>query len=141
MGVWFWAFSAFPAHLSEDQTIMNAEQFILDLSQLRMLSGDDDEFTIDILESIQEESPETISSMQSLLTENKMEKLGATAHRFKSTVNVLGNARINGLLKDIENTAIDSGNVENLSGMMTEFQQLCDQMLQSIQTELDRIKN
>ncbi|MEO0468302.1 MAG: Hpt domain-containing protein [Bacteroidota bacterium] len=119
---------------------MNTEKFYLDLSQLRLLSGDDDEFTIDILESIQEESPEAASAMSSLLAEQDMNKLGATAHRFKSTVNVLGNTNMNGLLKDIENNATDGGSLEDLQGMVQSFQQMCDLMLESIQLELDKLR-
>ena len=120
---------------------MNAGTFSLDLSQLRMLSGDDDEFTIDILESIQEESPEAITSMEQFLKDQNLSQLGAIAHRFKSTVNVLGNSNMNGLLKDIENTAVDEGNVEKLQDMMQDFQQLCDLMLESIQSELNQLRS
>lgn len=112
----------------------------LDLDQLKSLTGEDPEFMIEILEMIEEQSPEVVAEIDSLMTQQAYEPLGRAAHKYKSSVNILGNAALTDLLKDIELTAMDPASREALPPMLDDFRKVCDQLLVAIQTELRSLK-
>lgn len=110
--------------------------------KLEVLAGDEPEFMIEILEMILEESPGIQLKMNALYESQDHDVLASTAHKFKSSVNVLGNPVMDKLLKDIENTAsgkIDQG-TEQLPDLMTSFQEVCDSILDQIQVKLNELK-
>ncbi|MEL6591527.1 MAG: Hpt domain-containing protein [Bacteroidota bacterium] len=119
---------------------MSANKLVLDFDQLKMLSGDDDEFMIEILEMIVNQSPEIVAKMDTLYSESDFQNLGATAHLYKSTVTILGNEPMNQLLKDIENIAKDDEDAEALFPLMERFRTNCNDILDQIQDELIKLK-
>lgn len=126
--------------LNNGRKIMTNDQIVLDFNQLKMLSGDDNEFMIEILEMIADQSPSIVSQMNQLYEEAEFVSLGSTAHLFKSTVTILGNEEINGLLKDIENTATQAQDAEALLPMMNRFREMTNSIIEQVQTELSSIK-
>ena len=119
---------------------MAAEKLVLDFEQLRMLSGDDDEFMIEILEMIIDQSPTVMQKMDELFNQGEFKTLGATAHQYKSTVTILGNENINTLLKDIENTAVQQEDAATLLPMMETFRLNCNDILAQVEAELEKCK-
>ncbi|MDX1908960.1 MAG: Hpt domain-containing protein [Bacteroidia bacterium] len=112
----------------------------LDFEQLRVLSGDDDDFVIEILEMIIEQSPAVLQDMTAQLQRADYPSLGATAHKYKSSVNILGSPVINSLVKDIELTAFNQGNKDQLPDLISQFHQVCDEMLALVRSELQALK-
>lgn len=121
---------------------MSTARIELSFEKLEMLAGEEPEFMIEILEMIVDESPEVRAKMDAQFTASQHQELASTAHKFKSSVNVLGHPVMDQLLKDIENTA--SGRLpsesENLSDLMNQFQQACDVILDQIQLKLQELK-
>ena len=112
----------------------------VDLTQLRNLTGNDRGFMIEILEMIQTQSPETVEQMSSQYQNGELKELSAAAHKFKSSINVLGNPGLIDLMKNIELTALDVGGDTQLDSLMSEFEQVCDQLLGHIQEEVAQLK-
>ena len=120
---------------------MQADSLVLDFDQLKMLSGDDDEFMIEILEMIIDQSPSAVSRMNSLFGSQDFGTLASAAHQYKSTVNILGNPEINNLLKDLENTARDQQNETLISPLMEQLRSMCNDILQQVQGKLTEIQS
>lgn len=119
---------------------MSVNKLVLDFDQLKMLSGDDDEFMIEILEMIADQSPDIIEKMDNLYENADFQTLGATAHLYKSTVTILGNEPMNELLKNIENTAKDQEDAKALLPMMESFRSNCNDILEQVQNQLNQLK-
>jgi HPt (histidine-containing phosphotransfer) domain-containing protein len=119
---------------------MQSKELTLDFEQLKMLSGDSNEFMIEILEMIMEHSPVVLEEMEGLYQAAEFVTLGSTAHQYKSTINILGNPQINMLLKDIENTATQSPETDKLLPLMEDFRQMCNQILVQVEAELEQLK-
>ncbi|MEM6345185.1 MAG: Hpt domain-containing protein [Bacteroidota bacterium] len=119
---------------------MSENKLVLDFDQLKMLSGDDDEFMIEILEMIADQSPDIIEKMDNLYENADFQNLGATAHLYKSTVTILGNEPMNALLKDIENTARDDQDAQALLPLMESFRSNCNDILAQVKEQLAKLK-
>lgn len=119
---------------------MSTETLNLDFSQLEMLTDGDPEFMIEILEMIVEQSPEVRDQMNALLDDKAYNELSAAAHKYKSSITILGDTSIAQLIKDIETYSSREPDLETLPALVKEFEGICDLFLAEIQTELDRIK-
>lgn len=116
---------------------MQAEKFTLDFEHLRSLTGEDNEFMIEILELIVEQSPDVLTEMHTQLDAQDFESLGATAHKYKSSINILGNQKLMGLMKDLEDTATGNQELQKLTDLVQEFEQVCNLMLTELNNELN----
>lgn len=119
---------------------MSSTTLQVDFSSLRTLAGDEDEFVLEILSMIQEESPEVMSKMSEQMALQAFPELAKTAHKFKSSVNVLGSSQINALLKNIELSASETPDPVELGGMVREIQSYCDLLLDQIGEEIDKLQ-
>ena len=113
----------------------------VDFDALRAIAGDEDEFVLEILSMIQEESPGVMNKMSELMALQAFPELAKTAHKFKSSVNVLGSSQINSLLKNIELSASDTPDVVMLGSMVREIQSYCDLLLDKIGEEIDKLQH
>ena len=119
---------------------MNPTSITVDFTGLRAIAGDEDEFVLEILSMIQEESPSVMDKMSELVALQAFPELAKTAHKFKSSVNVLGSSQINTLLKNIELSAADTPDVGELGAMVREIQSYCDLLLDKIGEEIDKLQ-
>ena len=87
---------------------------IVDLDSLRELSGNDLNFISEILGMFTATANEQVEEMNELLKANNMAALSAVAHKFKSSVSILGNSRLYELVNDIEYRAKNNGNREEI---------------------------
>ncbi|MEL6672293.1 MAG: Hpt domain-containing protein [Bacteroidota bacterium] len=119
---------------------MEAETFILDFTHLQSLTGDDNEFMIEILELIVEQSPDVLSDMQDQLAQDNYAALGSTAHKYKSSINILGNVELLSMMNQLEIKSHHQGPREELSSLVASFEKICDQMLFAIKNKLSDLK-
>lgn len=112
----------------------------LDFSQLQMLTGDDNEFMIEILSMIVEESPGALEEMYQLLESKQYAALSGRAHKYKSTVSILGNQELLDLMKEIENEAAGDCRHDKLVAQVQLFDSICHGMLEQLQAELARLQ-
>lgn len=122
-----------------DYTAMSLSSTI-DLSQLEQMTGGDQQFLIQVLELIHRQSPDVLQKMQADLQSDDLAALGAAAHKFKSSIHVLGNSEWVQLLKQIELTATDQQDRKMLTCLLKEFEHVCDDILDRISDELDRLR-
>ena len=120
---------------------MTKSQAHIDISSLRQMTGNDADFLIEVLELIRSQSPQMLTQMQDSLREDELSKLGATAHKMKSTLHVLGNRDWVDLLKNLELAAKGEHNREASAELLQELQVVCDLMLDRIDDELHQLRS
>ena len=126
--------------LIQQFSLMQAEKFSLDFGHLRSLTGDDNEFMIEILELIVDQSPDVLEEMKGQLQTQAYGPLGATAHKYKSSINILGNPDLIRLMKDIEHISTSSEEKEKLMDLVSEFEEVCDLLLDALKVELQNLQ-
>lgn len=112
----------------------------IDFAQLSMLSDEDPEFMIEILELIEKQSPVVLSEMKSQLQKGAFADLSATAHKYKSSINILRNNTLDTLVKNIETNAKTQEKWGELNDLMKEFEEVCDKLLEAVRAELMGLK-
>ncbi len=119
---------------------MQSTKAFIDIAPLRQITGDDSAFLIEVLELIRHQSPIMVQQMQDSLKQDDLNGLGATAHKLKSTLHVLGNNDWLTLLKELEYWAKEEGDKSTSASLLEDFQNVCGQMLDRIDDELSRLR-
>lgn len=88
---------------------------IIDLDSLRELSGNDLDFIAEILGMFTATANEQVQEMKELLKAGNMAGLSSVAHKFKSSVSILGNSRLYELVNELEYRAKNNGNHHEIS--------------------------
>jgi len=77
----------------------------LNLDYLIELSGGDKEFIAEIVDMFIVDAPEVLRQSQTYLKNEDFELLKITVHKLKSSVQIMGNMELAGLIQTIENNA------------------------------------
>ncbi|MEM7511224.1 MAG: Hpt domain-containing protein [Bacteroidota bacterium] len=114
---------------------------VLDIQydQLEELTGSDPEFMVEILEMIVEQTPEVLEEMDTLLQSASFADLSGKAHKYKSTINILGGNALTDVTKDLEIQAKQNPTVENLTPLIADFKSLCTDMLRQLRIKLQQL--
>ena len=83
----------------------NNQRFRIDLTQLLEISGDDQEFVLEILELIKENTPQLAVDLRSCLNAGDFDGIRTKAHKYKSSVSILNNPEIIKFLNELEEAA------------------------------------
>lgn len=75
------------------------------LDELERLSGGDQGFIVDIILTITESCPIVAQSLENHFQSGDMDALSFTLHKFKSTINILGNSDLSILISELEHNA------------------------------------
>ena len=112
----------------------------LDFDRLRALTGDDDEFVMEIIEIIIEQTPPLLEDFNHLLASEDFNAFGAAAHKYKSSINILGNQNLIDLMKYMEIESADKQNLEAMNRLLAIFDGVSKGLISILQNEFDRIQ-
>lgn len=112
----------------------------LDFDRLRALTGDDDEFVMEIIEIIIEQTPPLLEEFNQLLNNQDFNAFGAAAHKYKSSINILGNQNLIDLMKYMEIESADKENLEEMTRLLAIFDGVSKGLVTILQAEFDRIQ-
>ena len=93
----------------------------LNFDQLRALSEGDPAFMNQILNLVLEHSVEVMENVDASLAERNFARLKEVAHKYKSSINILSDAGIQKLLKDMENEAEGGQGLSEAPGLFPGF--------------------
>ncbi len=120
---------------------MNAKVIQFDLGHLRMITGDDAEFMIEIMEMIRAESPEVLRDIKGYFERGQFDPLAKAAHKYKSSINILGNAEMIHLMKEMELRSIAAHDPAEIGPMIGQFEEQVTNLLQWLQGALHELRN
>jgi HPt (histidine-containing phosphotransfer) domain-containing protein len=87
---------------------------VIDLHSLKELSGNDEAFIEEILGMFKNTSYQQVEDMKDSLEKDAFDILGVSAHKFKSSVSILGNSNLYELVTAIEHGAKYGGDKKEL---------------------------
>ncbi len=111
-------------------------QLVIDLTPLRMLSGDDAAFMQEILEMIAVQSPQLIEKINQEFSDKDLAAVSKSAHKYKSSLQILGNQHLISMAQEIEDLAATGQLTERLAQLISQFNGISDQLLDIIREEL-----
>lgn len=91
---------------------------IYDLSSLKKLSNNDEEFIIDMLQTFKRTTPPILARMEEYMSELKIEAVGREAHKMIPGVSFLGAEQLKELLIKIEETAKSGAGLEQMPSLV-----------------------
>lgn len=119
---------------------MDAKVIQFDLEHLRMITGDDSEFMIEIMEMIQAESPHVVQEIKEYAERSEFDPLAKAAHKYKSSINILGNADMTLLLKNLELGAADNPNTTPIVDMVNQLDQHVAELMAWLEHQVAALK-
>ena len=119
---------------------MSQASLVIDLAPLRSLSGNDSEFIRDILEMISIQSPQLMDKINEEYAGEDYLSLSKTAHKYKSSLQILGNPDLISMAQEIEHIASTGHTTPRLAELVDQLNNICDQLLDIIQQELTALE-
>ena len=108
------------------------EEQLYDLSSLRLISRGNDAFVQKMVNIFCEETPEMFSRMEEAFHSGNLDKVKETAHKMKPSIDGLNITTLKQLIRDLENTEINSFNrqtmVHNLDEVRVSITQVIDKL-------------
>lgn len=90
----------------------------------------------EILQMISLQSPQLLEKMNQEYAEEEFITMSQTAHKYKSSLQILGNPGLIKMAQEVEDLASSGHHSERLASLVETFNQICDQLLDIIQEEL-----
>ena len=111
---------------------------LYDLSELRVFSRGDAVFELDMIDTFLEEASEYGETMRKGYASGDYLSVGATAHRFKSSVNLFGMKPLHVILNDIELACKTGHDASLMSRLMQQFDEMLGPLTQMMLAEKSR---
>lgn len=115
-------------------------QLELNFQQLQMLTGDDNEFMEEILGMIIEDTPGSVEAMYELLERGDKLALSQKAHKFKSTVSILENQELIGVIKALEARADAQATDAELTELLHTLDSMCRGLMEQLPQKLRSLR-
>lgn len=113
----------------------------IDLQNLKMLTGEDPGFMLEILQMVLDQSPAAVSEMKDKLSRADYRGLSASAHKYKSSIQILGSPEFSALVRNIEQNAEAAQEYETLQQLISRLEAVADETLALIRREMDQLQH
>lgn len=102
---------------------------LYDLTMLRTLSGNDETFIIDMLQTFKKTNPPIVARMEDYVEKQKYEPLGREAHKMIPGVSFLGARELEKILVTIEENAKTGAEPDKMPGLVAEVKRKVDELI------------
>lgn len=99
------------------------------LDYLNSISGGDQEFVMDMIQTFITDAPAEISKIQKHLESGDFSKVGEEAHRFASSLLFLGLDNLKKIAVEIEELGINNTDTGKIAGLLEELNHGCRKII------------
>lgn len=107
-----------------------------DLNYLNEISGGDEDFIREMIETFLEETRKDLAYIKALLASENWSELGKTAHKMKSSIKMFGYESIKNQAYFIEQSGKKNENIDVLPGKTQDFINSIEDVIAELQTKL-----
>lgn len=108
----------------------------MDLTYLNEISGGDEEFIVEMIETFLEETPKDVIDMQAQLEAENWSELGKIAHKLKSSIKMFGFETIKNQVVFLEKSGKSGENIDSLPSKTKEFLVGLNEAMDELRTKL-----
>jgi HPt (histidine-containing phosphotransfer) domain-containing protein len=106
-----------------------------DLTMLRKLSDNDENFILDMLQTFKKTAPPVVARMEEYMTQFKTEAVGREAHKLIPGVSFLGAKELENILKIIEENCKTNLNKEQLPTLILQVKTIVNELISEFETD------
>jgi len=125
---------------STKETEVETSSTKINLTYLKQVAGDNQEFIIQMIEMFLQKTPEALEEMETKFREQNWEDVRNIAHRIKPTYTYVGLGDIHKMLAKIEKCCQAKENLESISELIHEVETLSTAAFAELQKELKSMK-
>jgi HPt (histidine-containing phosphotransfer) domain-containing protein len=108
-----------------------------DLTMLRKLSDNDENFIIDMLQTFKRTAPPVVARMEEYMTQLKMEAVGREAHKLIPGVSFLGAKELEAILKIIEVSCKAGEKKEQMPALILQVKTIVNELISEFETDFN----
>lgn len=117
---------------SKETVQADPEEKIYDLSTLEEMLDKDQDKVKEIIDHLKKHIPQNMEELMGCYQAGNMKELAQSAHKFKSTIQLIGNNTISGLIKTIENNSSGNKNLDELSVLIVQFEIMVKDLMKQL---------
>jgi HPt (histidine-containing phosphotransfer) domain-containing protein len=106
-----------------------------DLTMLRKLSDNDENFIIDMLQTFKKTAPPVIARMEEYMSQFKMEAVGREAHKLIPGVSFLGAKELESILKTIEENCKTGQQKEQMPALVLQVKSIVNKLISEFEAD------
>jgi HPt (histidine-containing phosphotransfer) domain-containing protein len=106
-----------------------------DLTMLRKLSDNDENFILDMLQTFKKTAPPVVARMEEYMSQLKTEAVGREAHKLIPGVSFLGAKELEAILKIIEENCKTGLNKEQIPALIIQVKTFVDVLITEFETD------
>jgi HPt (histidine-containing phosphotransfer) domain-containing protein len=106
-----------------------------DLTMLRKLSDNDENFILDMLQTFKKTAPPVVARMEEYMTQNKTEAVGREAHKLIPGVSFLGAKELESILKIIEENCKTGVKKEEMPDLILQVKTIVNGLIGEFETD------
>jgi HPt (histidine-containing phosphotransfer) domain-containing protein len=106
-----------------------------DLTMLRKLSDNDENFIVDMLQTFKKTAPPVIARMEEYMSQFKMEAVGREAHKLIPGVSFLGAKELESILKIIEESCKTGQKKEQMPALILQVKKIVNELISEFETD------
>ena len=108
---------------------------VVDLSYLKDISDNDEEFIKDMILSFMENNPLMIKQIKNAAKDKNWEEVGNIAHRIKPSIVFMGMNSIKDVVETIESSGLKGKNTDQIPGLIAQLEATCSQAYEELKHE------
>ena len=126
--------------LPETSVVLKEMGDKIDLTYLREISDNNDEFIIQIIEMFLQKTPEALEEMNASFKQQNWKELRMIAHRIKPSFNYVGASTIQKKLALIENYSESQSNLDKIEDLIHEVEDSSRSVFSELEVQLKNLK-
>ena len=107
------------------------------LDYLNSISGGDQDFIKDMLETFISNVPEDLKKIRGLMVAENWQKVGEDAHKFASSLLFLGLDNLKSIATNIEESGLNRKNIQNIPIMLDELENGCNALILELKRDFN----
>lgn len=111
------------------------------LNYLKSISGGDEEFIQDMIQTFVNTVPEELLKIKSLIDQENWVKTGETAHKFGSNLLYLELDDLRGIITSIENYGLEMEHTDEIPVLFDKLSKGCSQIIDQLKKDFDYLNH
>lgn len=112
---------------------------LIDLHNLKDMTGHDNAFTLQLISMFLSTAPDAMQRAQQAFAAAQYDEVHATVHKYKSSLNIMGNPKLSALASTIEQACRKGEVDDSIQGQLDTLEVLTQQIMEELVKEQESL--